>query len=138
MSPRALLAPRPEQGTLFFIDNAVDTTTGTVLLKATFANANRHLWAGQFVSTQLRLFVEPNALVVPASAVVTGQEGTYVFVVSNAGTAQQRKVVVERTASDIAVISSGVSEGERVVTVGQARLTPGARVSIASAAAAHP
>jgi multidrug efflux system membrane fusion protein len=118
------------QGTLFFVDNAVDTATGTVLLKASFANANRQLWTGQFVSTLLRLFVQQHALVVPTAAVVTGQIGTFVYTVDQSGTAQQRKVAVERTAGDLAVIASGVHEGDRVVTVGQSRLTPGAKVTI--------
>lgn len=119
---------QPEHGSLFFIDNAVDTTTGTVQLKATFPNPNRRLWAGEFVATKLELFVEQNALVVPASAVVTGQQGQYVYVVSDSLTAQQRPVSVERTAGSLMVIASGLREGERVVTDGQSRLTPNAKV----------
>src|SRR5207237_5617732 len=82
-------------GKLTFIDNAVDTATGTVQLKATFDNANGRLWAGQFASTSLHLFDEENALVVPNQAVVTGQRGTYVYVVDQADTARQRAVLVE-------------------------------------------
>jgi multidrug efflux system membrane fusion protein len=81
----------PAMGTLSFIDNAVDTTTGTVTLKATFPNRDRSLWAGQFASTTLRLFIEQNALVVPTQAVVTGQRGSYVYVVDG-DTARQRPV----------------------------------------------
>lgn len=121
---------QPEHGSLFFIDNAVDTTTGTVQLKATFPNPNRRLWAGEFVATRLELFVEQNALVVPASAVVTGQQGQYVYVVSDSLTVQQRPVSVERTAGSLMVIASGLREGERVVTDGQSRLTPNAKVVI--------
>jgi membrane fusion protein, multidrug efflux system len=132
---RLLPGARPVQGTLFFVDNAVDTATGTVLLKASFANTNRQLWTGQFVSTLLRLFVQPNALVVPTAAVVTGQIGTYVYTVDPSGTAQQHRVTIERTAGDLAVVASGVHEGDRVVTVGQSRLTPGARVSITTTSA---
>jgi multidrug efflux system membrane fusion protein len=121
---------QPEHGSLFFIDNAVDTTTGTVLLKASFPNPNKRLWAGEFVATRLALFVEQNALVVPASAVVTGQQGQYVYVVTDSGTAQQRPVVVERTAGSLMVIASGLRAGEQVVTDGQARLTPNAKVVI--------
>ena len=121
---------QPEHGSLFFIDNAVDTTTGTVQLKASFPNPNRRLWVGEFVATRLELFVEQNALVVPASAVVTGQQGQYVYVVTDSLTAQQRPVVVERTAGSIMVIASGLREGERVVTDGQSRLTPNAKVAI--------
>lgn len=123
--------PDPERtGTLTFIDNAVDTTTATVQLKATFANKAGTLWAGQFVATTLRLFVEDSVLVVPTGAVVTGQTGTYVWVVDSSNTAQQRPVVVERAAGDLSVITSGVSDGERVVTAGQSRLTTGAPVTL--------
>jgi len=131
-----LPAVPPAHGTLSFVDNAVDTTTGTVLLKASFPNTNRELWAGQFVSTRLRLFVEQNALVVPTAAVVTGQEGTYVYVVDTASAARQRKVTVERTAGDLAIITSGAREGDHVVVAGQARLTPGAKVTVAGSAGA--
>jgi membrane fusion protein, multidrug efflux system len=120
----------PENGTLSFIDNAVDTTTGTVLLKASFPNPNLRLWAGEFVSTQLRLFVEQKALIVPTQAVVTGQNGSYVYVISDSGTAQQRPVVVERTAGSLSIIASGLRAGEQVVTEGQSRLTPNSKVTI--------
>jgi len=118
------------KGGLSFIDNAVDTTTGTVTLKAKFGNRAGTLWTGQFVATSLRLFIEDSVLVLPTQAVVTGQQGTYVYVIDSANTAQQRPVVVERAAGMLSVISSGVSEGERVVTDGQARVTPGAQVTI--------
>lgn len=130
--PPGVMSTAPAQGTLSFIDNAVDTTTGTVTLKATFANNDGSLWAGQFAATTLRLFVEQNALVVPTQAVVTGQKGTYVYVVDG-DTARQRPVSIERTAGGIAVIASGLTDGARVVTDGQSRLTPGARVLIRSA-----
>ena len=120
----------PEHGALSFIDNAVDTTTGTVLLKASFTNAEKRLWTGEFVATQLKLFVESNALVVPASAVVTGQQGPYVYVVTDSGTAQQRSVTVERTAGALTIIASGLRNGEQVVTDGQSRLTPNSRVIV--------
>lgn len=117
-------------GAMSMIENQVDTTTATVMLKATFANKHGTLWAGQFVATSLRLFVEENVLVLPAQAVVTGQQGTYVYVIDSSNTAQQRPVTVERTAGPISVISNGLSEGERVVTDGQSRVTPGAQVTI--------
>lgn len=129
--PPGVISSAPAQGTLSFIDNAVDTTTGTVTLKATFANGDGSLWAGQFAATTLRLFIEQNALVVPTQAVVTGQKGTYVYVVDG-DTAKQRPVSIERTAGGIAVIASGLTDGVRVVTDGQSRLTPGARVLIRS------
>jgi len=117
-------------GKLSFIDNAVDTTTGTVQLKATFDNANGRLWAGQFATTSLHLFDEDSALVVPAQAVVTGQLGSYVYVVDRADTARQRAVVVERTAGGLAIIANGLREGDRVVIDGQSRLTPDAPVRV--------
>jgi multidrug efflux system membrane fusion protein len=98
-------------GTQSFIDNAVDTTTGTVQLKAKFANAGGSLWAGQFMAVSMKLFDEEGALVVPSQCVVTGQRGTYVYVVDSANTASLRMVSVERTASGLAVISNGLSEG---------------------------
>lgn len=124
----------PARGTLYFIDNSVDTLTGTVMLKATFPNTEKALWAGQFVSTTLHLFNEPHALVVPSEAVVTGQQGTYVYIVDSASTAQQRKVSVERTQGNVAVITAGLRDGERVVRSGQSRLNAGAKVRVASAA----
>ena len=129
--PPGVIASAPTKGTLTFIDNAVDTTTGTVTLKATFDNTDGSLWAGQFAATTLRLFIEQNALVVPTQAVVTGQKGTYVYVIDG-DTAKQRPVSIERTAGGIAVVASGLSDGARVVTDGQSRLTPGARVLIRS------
>ncbi len=116
-------------GSLSFIDNAVDTTTGTVMLKASFPNRTGQLWPGQFVSVTLRLFVEHNALVVPSQAIQTGQQGTYVFVVDSANAAKQRPVRVERMQGGLAVIAGGLREGDRVVTEGQSRVTPGATVT---------
>ena len=89
-------------GKLSFIDNAVDTATGTVQLKATFDNSTGRLWAGQFATTSLHLYDQENALVVPQQAIVTGQRGSYVYVVDQADTARQRAVVVERTADGLA------------------------------------
>jgi len=120
-------------GKLSFIDNAVDTATGTVQLKASFDNSNGRLWAGQFATTSLHLFDQDSALVVPAQAIVTGQRGSYVYVVDRADTARQRAVVVERTAGGLAIIASGVRDGDRVVIEGQSRLTPDAAVRIRGA-----
>jgi multidrug efflux pump subunit AcrA (membrane-fusion protein) len=120
-------------GKLSFIDNAVDTATGTVQLKASFDNSNGRLWAGQFATTSLHLFDQESALVVPVQAIVTGQRGSYVYVVDRADTARQRAVVVERTAGGLAIISNGVRDGDRVVIEGQSRLTPDAPVRIRGA-----
>ena len=123
--------PDPERtGSLSFIDNAVDTTTLTVQLKATFANKTGALWAGQSVATSLRLYVEDSVLVVPTGAVVIGQTGTYVWVVDSSNTAQERPVVVERAAGDMSVITSGLTDGDHVVTSGQSRLTNGAPITL--------
>lgn len=126
----------PAHGTLYFIDNSVDTLTGTVLLKASFPNSDKSLWSGQFVAATLHLFVEKNVLVVPTEAVVTGQQGAYVYVVDSGGTVQQRKVSIERSQDSLAVVTAGLREGEQVVRSGQSRLTAGAKVRIASASGA--
>ncbi len=117
-----------DRGTVTFIDNTVDPTTGTIRLKATFANANRHLWPGAFVQVVLDLTTDPNALVVPAVAVQTSQDGQYVYVVKEDRTVEMRPVTVDRQQGDQVVIASGVSAGDIVVTDGHLRLTPGARV----------
>ncbi len=117
-------------GTLSFIDNAVDSATGTLLLKASFENADGALWPGQFVQVALELYVQPDALVVPSTAVVTGQQGSYVFVVKPDRTTEVRDVRVARPAGDVTVLEGGLEPGEQVVTEGQLRLTAGAKVMI--------
>ncbi len=129
-------AVRPERGAagpeikgrLLFMDNEVDAGTGTVTLKAEFANTDMALWPGQFVDVALVLTVERNALTVPDAAVVTGQEGTFVYVVTPEGKAEKRTVRVDRIDGDTAVITEGLKDGETVVTDGQMRLVPGAAV----------
>jgi membrane fusion protein, multidrug efflux system len=120
-----------EQGTLTFVDNAVDPATGTVKLKATFANPQQRLWPGQFVNVVVTLTTQPNATVAPSAAVQTGQQGTYVFVVKDDQTVEMRKVTVERTTGERSIIASGLTSGETVVTDGQLRLRPGSRVRVA-------
>jgi multidrug efflux system membrane fusion protein len=117
-------------GRLTFIDNTVDRTTGTIRLKAEFANEDRGLWPGQFVETTLILSEQKDALVVPSTAIQVGQNGSYVFVVGQDGKAQPRPVVVDRTLGAETVIASGLDGGETVVTDGQLRIIPGAAVSI--------
>lgn len=126
----------PARGTLSFLDNAVDTTTGTILLKGSFPNQDGLLWPGGFVNVRLRLYVETSATVVPSAAVMTGQQGTYVFIVGPDSTASMRRVTVEREAGDAAVISGEVKPGDRVVTDGQMLLRQGARVQIRTGASA--
>ena len=117
------------QGRLTFIDNAVDPTTGTIKLKATFENANNRLWPGQFVEATLFLSVDPQAVVVPSIAVQASQTGPYVFVVDGESKAEMRPVSVARTEGTDSVIATGLKTGEVVVTDGHLRLTPGARVT---------
>jgi len=121
---------RPEKGTITFVDNAVDTSTGTIRLKGTYANRERKLWPGQFVNVVLTLTEEPNVIVVPSQAVQTGQEGQYVFVVKPDLTVESRPVVAGRTVNSETVVQKGLQADERVVTDGQLRLYPGAKVEI--------
>ncbi len=121
-------------GTLTFLDNAIDARTGTLLLKATFANPDEGLWPGQFVEVDVVLGEEAGRVVVPASAVQTGQQGTFVYVVTDAGAAEMRPVKVARLDDREAVIAEGLTGGETVVTDGQLRLVPGARVQVAGGA----
>ncbi|MBI5382465.1 MAG: efflux RND transporter periplasmic adaptor subunit [Opitutae bacterium] len=119
----------PEIGELSFIDNAIDAATGTLKLKATFANADRGLWPGQFVNVRVHLSA-PEALVVPAQAVQNDQHGQHVFVVKEDQTAELRPVVIERQAEGFAVVTKGVREGETVITDGHLRVVPGGRVEV--------
>ncbi len=117
-------------GQLTFINNQVDTATGTIQLKATFANDERKLWPGEFVAVSLVLDVQRNVLTIPAQAVMTGQAGPYVYVLNNDQTAKTQDVTVGRASGDFVVIEKGLAAGQRVVTDGQLRLVPGARVEI--------
>lgn len=121
------------EGILSFVDNAVDSTTGTIMLKGTFPNRDGALWPGGFVNVTLRLYVEDSAMVVPRAAIMSGQGGSYLYIVKPDSTAATKNVRVEREAGDLAVVSGEISEGERVVTDGQLLLRPGARVLIRSA-----
>jgi len=120
------------QGRLTFIDNSVDLTTGTIKLKATFDNSAHMLWPGQFADVNLTLKSQPNAIVVPTAALQTSQSGTYVYVVEQDLTAKQQPVKVGWNVGEDTVIASGLQPGQRVVTDGQLRLTPGAKVDIKS------
>jgi len=120
----------PSRGTLSFLDNAVDTTTGTIMMKARFPNTDAVLWPGEFVNVALELYVEKGAIVVPTTAVVQSQSGTSVFTVDANGVAEQQPVQVERTAGDMSIIEKGLSVGQTVVTDGQLRITDGTKVQI--------
>jgi len=121
---------KAETGYLSFVDNTVDNTTGTIKLKATFANPDHRLWPGQFSNVALRLAKQENATTVPSQAVQTGQSGDYVFVVTSESSAEQRPVTVARTVEGDSVISKGLRPGETVVTDGQLRLIPGIKVQV--------
>ena len=135
--PATAIAPTesggPSTGSVNFIDNAVDPTTGTIKVKGTFPNTDRRLWPGQFVNVTVTLTADPRAIVVPSPAVQTGQQGTFVFVVKSDQTVELRTVTIARLAGDETVIQSGVSAGDTVVTDGHLRLVPGSHVSIKSA-----
>jgi multidrug efflux system membrane fusion protein len=118
-----------EEGRVTFLDNAVNSATGTIKLKGLFANTDRALWPGAFVQVTLNLATEENALIVPQSAVLPAQEGQYVYVIKPDRTAEMRPVTVERQQGQEMVITKGLSEGDEVVTDGQLRLTPGAHVA---------
>lgn len=121
---------QPEEGVLTFVDNAVDVNTGTIKLRATFSNKERHLWPGQFVDIVVTLTTQPNAVVVPSQAIQTGQSGQYVFVIKNDLTVESRPIIVGRSLDGETVIEKGLQSGEKVVTDGQLRLVPGTKVEI--------
>ncbi len=120
----------PATGRVTFVDNAVDQTTGTIKIKGTFPNDNRRLWPGQFLNVVVRLTTDHAALVVPTTAVQTGPQGQYVFIVKPDKTVDLRPVTVTRTAGNEIVIKDGVAAGDTVVTDGQLRLVPGSRISV--------
>jgi len=120
----------PEEGVLTFVDNTVDVATGTIKLKATFANKKKRLWPGQFVDVVMVLTTQPNAIVVPSQSVQMGQKGQYVFVIKDDLTVEDRPVTVGKTLNSETVIEKGLQAGEKVVTDGQLRLVPGAKVQL--------
>jgi multidrug efflux system membrane fusion protein len=118
------------QGTLAVVDNEIDTTTGTVRLKANFSNEDLKLWPGQFVNTRLLVSTQKDGLVVPASVVQRGPNGTFAYVITPNNTAEMRPVEVGQIDGGQALINSGLHDGERVVVDGQYKLQPGALVQI--------
>jgi multidrug efflux system membrane fusion protein len=123
-------ASAEESGTLTFVDNSVDTTTGTIKLKGTFENRDHKLWPGQFVRVTLKLSERPNAVVVPNEAIQTGQNGTFVYVVKPNRSVEVRPVVTSLRVSQDMVVDKGLAAGEIVVTEGQLRLAPDSRVAV--------
>ena len=120
------------KGNLTFINNTVDANTGTIELKGTFQNSDRKLWPGQFVNVVVDLTVQRNATVVPSQAVQNGEQGQYVYVIKSDHTADFRPVTVGNTLEGVTIVEKGVQPGETVVTNGQLRLYPGAKVSLKS------
>ncbi len=119
-------------GKLTLINNQVDTSTGTVRLKATFANGDERLWPGAFVNVRLILSVRKNAVTVPAQTVMQGPNGSYVYVIQPDRTVERKPVEVASTQDGLAVIGKGLAAGEQVVVDGQYRLTNGTRVKVAA------
>ncbi|TLD43093.1 MAG: putative Co/Zn/Cd efflux system membrane fusion protein [Candidatus Jettenia ecosi] len=117
-------------GSIAFIDNEIDRTTGTIRLKAVFTNSDHRLWPGQFVNIMVNLAIQPNAVVVPSQAVQAGQHGQYVFVVGPDLTGEYRPVVTGRMFEGESVVEKGLQPGERVVVDGQLRLTSGTKVEV--------
>jgi multidrug efflux system membrane fusion protein len=121
---------RPVPGRLDYLDNTVGTTTGTIALRAAFDNRDGALWPGQFVDVIAHVGELPNALVVPATAIVAGQAGNQIFVVKPDGTIDIRVVHTGVTDGDDVVVLDAVQTGETVVTDGQLRLVPGTHVTV--------
>lgn len=119
-------------GELSFIDNAVDSSTGTIRLRGVFQNEDNALWPGQFVNVTVGLYEEPNAIVIPSRAIQNGPDGEYVFVINSNLIAEMRKVRIARSDGQMTVLASGLKPGEQVVTRGQLKVTSGSRVKIES------
>lgn len=127
---RLMPPPAAEHGTVTFVDNKVDTATGLISLKATFANADQQLWPGQYVNTTLDVLTIPNAVVVPSQAVQTGQNGAFVYVLKPDQTVAQTPVTTGIEQDGHTVIVKGITAGQTVITDGQLRLRDGAKVTI--------
>ena len=128
---------RPETGTLGFVDNSVDRSTGTIKLKAEFTNKERRLWPGQFINVALTLSTQAGAVVIPSEAIQVGPEGQHVFIVKADKRVEVRPVTVARTSEGETIISKGIEPGETVVREGQFLLGPGARVDVRDTKAAE-
>jgi multidrug efflux system membrane fusion protein len=125
-------------GTFSFLDNSLDATTGTLRLKAEFANTDKSLWPGQFVEVRLQLTSRPDLTVVPGSAVQIGQDGPHIFVVKEDLTVEYRTITTGPTLDGMIVVEAGVAPGEKVVTDGQLQLKNGSKVEERANASADP
>lgn len=121
-----------ETGTLAFVENTIDSATGSIRLKGLFQNPSAKLWPGEFVRVVVRLNERKDSILIPSAAVQTGQDGKFVFVVKSDMTVESRPIVGGRSVGRDVVVEKGLSAGETVVVEGQLRLTPGARVEIKS------
>jgi membrane fusion protein, multidrug efflux system len=121
-----------KKGQLSFIDNTIDSSTGTINLKAVFENSDSSLWPGQFVNTIMLLYVQKDAVVVPTAAVQMGQKGNYIYVVKNDSTVDYRDITIGPETDSYTVVEKGVSTGETVVTDGQLKLAPGSKIAVKS------
>jgi multidrug efflux system membrane fusion protein len=123
-------ATDPIAGQLTFLDNAVQSGTGTINLRATIPNSDRRFWPGRFVNIRLVLSTIHGAVLVPATAPQMSAKGSFVYVIKQDSTAEQRQVTLGQRQGDLVVIEKGVEPGERVVTVGQIGVTPGGKVRV--------
>jgi multidrug efflux system membrane fusion protein len=121
-------------GKLLTIDNTIDTSTGTIQVKAVFANAENRLWPGEFVAARIRLKTLAQVVTIPARAVQRGQDGLYVFVVGSGERAQQTPVTEFQEQDGVAAIKSGLTAGMQVVVDGQSRVSNGAPLAVHQAA----
>jgi membrane fusion protein, multidrug efflux system len=127
-----------DRGTLTLIDNKIDPATDTVRLKAIFANEQQRLWPGQFVNVRILMQTLHNVLTVPSDAVSQGPTGSFTYLLKSDGTVDMRSITVSRDVGGVAQIAAGLNDGDRVVTNGQYRLQPGARVRVDTSNAPHP
>lgn len=127
--------PQVETGELSFINNSIDSSTGTIQLMATFPNQTQSLWPGEYVNTNVTLAVARNATIVPSTAVLTGENDMYVYVLQPNQTVENRAVTIGTMMNGMTVITNGLAPGETVVTDGQLSLAPGAKVSVKQASA---
>ena len=124
-------------GRIAFLDNAVDQTTGTIKVRAVFDNSDAALWPGQFYAVRVKLYDQENAILIPSRALQTGPNGQFVYLVKPDMTVEIRKVVVDRSEGDIAVLAEGgVAKGDQVVVRGALRLAPGTKVIVTENASA--
>jgi multidrug efflux system membrane fusion protein len=124
----AVASPARRVGELSFLDNSVQDASGTVKLRATVPNRDRHFWPGQFVNVRLVLFEKKDAVLIPQPSVQIGQAGTFVYVVKKDDTVEMRPITLGQRQGELVVIDKGLNPGERVVVTGQMMLAPGAKV----------